>query len=164
MAPLIGPDAASYVGPRLRSLGRWLRYAPVARWMARQATARFNRDPIAAVDRAVKALPAPDRLYADDPVRRSLAISLNSEFMVSPERYLDEWRSIAGPWTFDPSAIRAPVLIDHGELDTTAPVAMARWLARRIPTADLRIDPDRGHLLYAQRLAGVLNELLASGG
>jgi pimeloyl-ACP methyl ester carboxylesterase len=161
MAPLFGPQADEYVGPVLGSYRRWFRFAPVARWTARRAVAAFQRDAIGAFERAIPRLPPPDRVFTDDPVRRSHAISLNSEFMASPERYLDEWRSIGGPWTFDLAAIHAPVQIDHGELDTTTPVAMARWLARQITTVDLRIDAERGHFLAPARLAHLLAGLVA---
>lgn len=163
LAPLTGPDADGYVGSRLRQMRRYLRFGLIARWVARSQVKAFGRDPAGFLDRGWRALPAVDRTFVDDPVRRAHALASSSDFYASPERFLDEWRSILGPWAFDLSAIRSPVLIDHGDVDATAPVAMARWLSGRLPSAELRIDPDRGHFVAPDRLAGILKTLVALG-
>jgi pimeloyl-ACP methyl ester carboxylesterase len=52
----------------------------------------------------------------------------------------------ARAWTFDPGAISVPVSVLHGEADEIVPVAHARHTADVIPTANLRIWPEHGHL------------------
>lgn len=51
-----------------------------------------------------------------------------------------------GPWRFDPAEIVAPVLLLHGGRDRIAPSAHAEWLARRCPSAELRLSPEDGHI------------------
>ena len=50
------------------------------------------------------------------------------------------------PWGFDPAAISAPTLLLHGTADRIVPVAHSRWLAARIPHAELRVGAGDGHL------------------
>lgn len=163
MAPLAGPDADSYVEGRLLSVRRSLRFGLIARWMARSQVKAFGRDPAGFLDRARRTLPAVDRSFVEDPVRRAHASASSSDFYALPERVFDEWRSMLGPWAFDVSAVRSPVLIEHGDLDTTAPAAMAKWLSGRLPSGELRIDPDRGHFVAPDRLVGILKALIALG-
>lgn len=51
-----------------------------------------------------------------------------------------------GPWGFDPAEITMPVTMWHGTEDRNAPPAMARWLADRMPRADLRWLEGDGHI------------------
>jgi len=50
------------------------------------------------------------------------------------------------PWGFGPSQITCPVLLLHGEQDRVVPCTHSGWLARHIPSAELRLSPDDGHL------------------
>jgi pimeloyl-ACP methyl ester carboxylesterase/class 3 adenylate cyclase len=47
-------------------------------------------------------------------------------------------------------AIRVPTLILHGTQDTVVPVGAVRWMAERIPGAQLVDVPGAGHLHFAQ--------------
>jgi pimeloyl-ACP methyl ester carboxylesterase len=51
-----------------------------------------------------------------------------------------------GPWGFDPSQVFVPVLLLHGGSDRVVPSSHGTWLAGRIPSAELRISPDDGHI------------------
>jgi pimeloyl-ACP methyl ester carboxylesterase len=57
----------------------------------------------------------------------------------------DDLASVA-PWDFDPVDITGPVLVLHGDADRVVPVSHARWLADRIPRAELRVRPGDGHI------------------
>jgi pimeloyl-ACP methyl ester carboxylesterase len=50
------------------------------------------------------------------------------------------------PWGFDAGGIGAPVRIWHGEQDSVVPATHARWVAARIPTAELICQPGVGHV------------------
>ncbi|MGQ4513213.1 alpha/beta fold hydrolase [Streptomyces sp. DW26H14] len=63
-----------------------------------------------------------------------------------PGPHIDDDLAYVGPWGFDPAEVRAPVLLLHGALDRVAPVAHARWLAGRLPSAALRVGPEDGHI------------------
>jgi pimeloyl-ACP methyl ester carboxylesterase len=68
----------------------------------------------------------------------------------SAEGWLDDSLAFARPWGFDVGGISAPVGIWQGRDDTATPVGHARWLARRIPNAELH-ELEGGH--YAPYLA-----------
>jgi pimeloyl-ACP methyl ester carboxylesterase len=159
MAPSIGPDADGYVSDRLRMARRLFRFGPVARWIAKGQARAFNRDPERFMDKVSAGLPAVDRRFVDEPEWRSLAIASSAEFYASPEPYVDEWRTALGPWTVALSDVHCPVEIHHGELDTTTPVAMARWLSGMLPSAELHVDPDRGHFMAPDPFARILKTL-----
>jgi pimeloyl-ACP methyl ester carboxylesterase len=59
---------------------------------------------------------------------------------------IDDDVAYAAPWGFDPATIARPVLLLHGDADGIVPVGHARWLASRIPSAQLRVAHGDGHL------------------
>ena len=55
-----------------------------------------------------------------------------------------------------------PVLLWQGEQDLMVPPAHARWLAPRLPGADVRLEPGDGHLsVWEHRLGEILEWLRA---
>jgi pimeloyl-ACP methyl ester carboxylesterase len=52
----------------------------------------------------------------------------------------------ARPWGFQLEEIQVPTYLWHGELDITAPVALARAMARAIPNCQATFVPGEGHL------------------
>lgn len=146
-APLRGSDADTYLTPALRKLRRYLRFRFVARSLGRAQAREFFRDPRDYVDRAIRRLQEPDRSITEDPVERRMLLVTLLALHADPTARTDEWRSMLGPWKFDLSKIQQRVVIDQGALDPTTPLAMARWIASRLPDVDLRVDPLRGHLL-----------------
>jgi pimeloyl-ACP methyl ester carboxylesterase len=63
------------------------------------------------------------------------------------------------PWGFDPAAIRIPVRLWHGTEDIYAPVAHTRWLAGRIPGAEIEIRRATGHFGAIEALPTILSWL-----
>lgn len=62
----------------------------------------------------------------------------------SAEGWLDDSIAFASPWGFDVAEIVVPVGIWQGREDTASPITHARWLAARIPHAELH-ELDGGH-------------------
>lgn len=60
--------------------------------------------------------------------------------------FVDDDLAAMRRWGFDVGDIRVPTLIMHGTSDRVVPAAHARWLARHIPAAQLRLREDAGHL------------------
>jgi pimeloyl-ACP methyl ester carboxylesterase len=77
----------------------------------------------------------------------------------------DELANVA-PWGFDPGRVGAPVLLLHGGQDRVAPSGHARWLAGRVPSAELWLRPGDGHisvLAAAEAAVGWLGERAGPG-
>ena len=64
------------------------------------------------------------------------------------------------PWGFELSQITCPVLLLHGGADRVVPASHSRWLARQIPSAELWLRPDDGHLSVLNGGEGALEWLV----
>jgi pimeloyl-ACP methyl ester carboxylesterase len=79
---------------------------------------------------------------------------------------VDDDLAYVAPWGFDPAEVRVPVLLVHGGQDRIAPSAHARWLADRIPLAELWLRPEDGHVSVlgsAEAALGWLKERASKG-
>ena len=59
---------------------------------------------------------------------------------------VDDDLAYVAPWGFDPAKVSAPMLLLHGGQDRVAPSTHARWLAGAIPSAELWLRPEDGHI------------------
>ncbi|MFI6100568.1 alpha/beta fold hydrolase [Lentzea sp. NPDC051213] len=78
-----------------------------------------------------------------------------------PGPLIDDDLAYVTPWGFDPAAIRVPTLLLHGERDGVVPASHSRWLASRIPGAELRVTPGDGHISVLDHAPAALDWLLA---
>lgn len=76
-----------------------------------------------------------------------------------PGGLIDDDLAYVAPWGFDPAQIEAPVLLLHGGRDRVVPCAHGAWLARRCPSAELRLFPDDGHISVLNAGAAALKWL-----
>ncbi|WP_244444027.1 alpha/beta fold hydrolase [Clavibacter michiganensis] len=72
---------------------------------------------------------------------------------------VDDDLALVADWGVDLAAVRTPVILLHGDADRIAPVAHARWLADRVPSAQLVIRPDDGHISVLHGAADALTRL-----
>jgi pimeloyl-ACP methyl ester carboxylesterase len=72
---------------------------------------------------------------------------------------VDDDLAYVAPWGFDPAQVNAPVLLLHGGQDRVAPSTHARWLAGRIPAAELWLRPADGHISVLSSAATALGWL-----
>jgi pimeloyl-ACP methyl ester carboxylesterase len=63
-----------------------------------------------------------------------------------PGGLIDDDLAYVAPWGCDPAQAIAPALFLHGGRDRVVPSAHGEWLARRCPSAELRLSPDEGHI------------------
>lgn len=126
-------------------------------WLARNAPAlnavpltamRWSLGSPARLDRALR------REMAATPQARHADLRIEFEAVADALRQgtrgaVQEVAMTKRPWTFPLSEVKTPVHLWHGALDTNAPIAIARLLARELPDATLHIsessDHDIGH-------------------
>lgn len=68
------------------------------------------------------------------------------------------------PWGFDPAQVLAPTLILHGHQDRMVPSSHGEWLARHLPSAELRLTPDAGHVSVLSSAPAALEWLRGRAG
>ena len=63
-----------------------------------------------------------------------------------PGGLIDDDLAYVAPWGVDPARTIAPILLLHGGRDRVVPSSHGEWLARRCPSAELRLCPEDGHI------------------
>jgi pimeloyl-ACP methyl ester carboxylesterase len=108
-------------------------------------------------------LPEPDeRLYADEEVAGLLALARAEAFRQGVAGYAQDIVIQGRPWSFDPSAIAAPIFVVHGEFDTLLPLAHSRHTSEVIPGSRLRVLPEHGHFTILGELSAMASALMRS--
>lgn len=78
------------------------------------------------------------------------------------EGSMDDQIATVMPWGFDLSSIRVPLQIWHGKEDRFVPFSHGRWLASRMPQAEVHLEEREGHIsMFVNRIPDV-QEWLAS--
>jgi pimeloyl-ACP methyl ester carboxylesterase len=105
----------------------------------------------------------------DEPSRRVvMADPLSSysdpiaEGLRRPRSVIDDYRIFGSAWGFSLEALTPPVIVWQGEADGLVPANWGRRLADAIPGARLRLLPEEGHFLRAERYAEIFSSLGAS--
>jgi pimeloyl-ACP methyl ester carboxylesterase len=109
-----------------------------------------------------------DRQIIGDVALRRIIAQVHAEAVRdSIDGWLDDVMALGSPWGFDLSDITSPVLLWHGVDDRQSPPGHAKWLAKKISTADLVLDPDVAHFgaveIVPEALAWVLRKVSAAG-
>ncbi|MFE7170745.1 alpha/beta fold hydrolase [Streptomyces sp. NPDC057616] len=73
-----------------------------------------------------------------------------------PGPLIDDDLAYVAPWGFDPGQVKVPVLLVHGKSDRVVPSSHSRWLAGQLPSAELRLIPDAGHISVLDESANAL--------
>jgi pimeloyl-ACP methyl ester carboxylesterase len=63
-----------------------------------------------------------------------------------PGGLIDDDLAYVSPWGADPEQVNVPTMLLHGGRDRVVPSSHSEWLARRCPSAELRLFPDDGHI------------------
>lgn len=59
---------------------------------------------------------------------------------------VDDDLAYVAPWGFAAADVRVPTLLLHGERDRAVPSAHSEWLASQVPSAELWLEGDAGHI------------------
>ena len=70
--------------------------------------------------------------------------------------FVDDDLAGVGAWGFDPADVVAPALFVHGGRDRVVPASHGEWLARRVPSAELWLHPEDGHISVLNHAAAAL--------
>jgi pimeloyl-ACP methyl ester carboxylesterase len=106
-----------------------------------------------------------DRKIIGDVALRRIIAQVHAEAVRdSVDGWLDDVMALGSPWGFELSAITSPVLLWHGVDDKLSPASHARWLAEKIPTADLVLDADAAHFGAVEILPDALDWVLRQVG
>ncbi len=73
-----------------------------------------------------------------------------------PGGLIDDDLANVGPWGFDPAQVTVPALFLHGGRDRVVPSSHSEWVAGRVPSAELRLYPDDGHISVLNNGASAL--------
>jgi pimeloyl-ACP methyl ester carboxylesterase len=126
-----------------------------------QVAGQVQADPTSLVPALGPEMPAADRrVVADKGIRQLLVKNFAEALRESAAGWFDDDLALITPWGFDPSEIQVPVLLWHGENDQFSPAAHTRWLARRIPGAELWVGPDAAHFGALEVIPDVLSWLI----
>ena len=106
------------------------------------------------------ALTAPDRRVVQDVALRRLLMSTYAEALhKGPAGWIDDVLALRRKWQFDLSEITAETRLWHGADDTFSPASHTRWLAERIPCAEVEIERGIGHFGAVEVLPRMLRWL-----
>jgi pimeloyl-ACP methyl ester carboxylesterase len=102
--------------------------------------------------RSTKGMPAVDRaVFAKSEFQQALLDAFCAAFRQGARGPVDDLKLCAGSWGKWLKDIPIEVRLWHGEADTNAPLAMARYLQHAIPRSRATFYPDEGHVSVMHR-------------
>ena len=121
---------------------------------------RRAKDPAADIIRSSGHRPLADEQQIQLPTVREACIRSEIEAFRPGLRGL-AWdaRLLTYPWGFRLEDIRVPVFLWHGTADDQATVAMAQYVARKIPGSRITICTNEAHLLFFPHWEEILTQL-----
>jgi pimeloyl-ACP methyl ester carboxylesterase len=118
----------------------------LVQFTARERGELLAADPAAMVE-AIRTLVSPvDANALTGELGEYMLASIRGAIDKSVEGWVEDDLAFLAPWGFELQQIAVPIVLWHGEQDLFVPVAHGRWLADNLPGADVRIEPDHGHV------------------
>jgi pimeloyl-ACP methyl ester carboxylesterase len=125
--------------------------------------ARYGPDGSRFMEGGLGELPAADQAaLADEGFVAALMTSVGEACRQGVGGYAQDLVLQGRPWSFDVSAIVAPVWVHHGEVDTLIPIAHGHNTAEMIAGAELVIWPDQGHTSLISKIPDIAADLAAA--
>jgi pimeloyl-ACP methyl ester carboxylesterase len=95
-------------------------------------------------------------------IRKLLAETYSEALSPGPYGWIDDVLAFRRSWGFRLADIRQPVRFWHGAQDNFAPVSHTRWLADRVPHAEVEVQSASAHFGAMEILPAMLSWLGAS--
>jgi pimeloyl-ACP methyl ester carboxylesterase len=129
-------------------------------FVEREAAEMLEATPEQLADVLGGLIPPVDRAVLTDDFAAFFSESGREAFRTGIWGWYDDDMAFVRDWGFDPRAIRTPVHVWQGALDTMVPFAHGTWLAERLPAARAHLFDDDGHLsITIGRFAEILDAL-----
>ena len=100
---------------------------------------------------------ADKKVVSDVAIRRILTDTYAAALGGTADGWVDDVLALRRPWGFEPSAIKAPVMLWHGGADKFSPLRHTYWLADQISDARVLVHPEAAHFGAVQILPDVLS-------
>jgi pimeloyl-ACP methyl ester carboxylesterase len=134
----------------------WSFWYLMVRYLFREIAA----DPTKAIDRDKDTWPPADREILTTPDIRELCIQSDTEaYRHGMLAYAWDARLLTRPWGFKLDEIKVPVHLWHGIEDNSTTVAMARYMATKIPKGKLTLCESEAHMLLIPHWEEILTTL-----
>jgi pimeloyl-ACP methyl ester carboxylesterase len=125
-----------------------------------QRTEEVWQNPESLLNALEKEMSEPDRRVTSDvAIRRRLIETYRQALKCGPYGWIDDVLAFRCPWGFDLDKITVPVRLWHGKMDVFSPPAHTLWIASRIPTAQVELQPGAAHFGAMEILPRVLAQL-----
>lgn len=116
-----------------------------------------RKDPESLLKLLYPQLSRPDLRVVDDvAIRQQLTCTYAEAVRTRGDGWIDDVLALSSQWQFEPSEIKVPVMLWHGEDDGFSPVEHSYWLAGRIDGAEIRVQSGAAHFGAVEALPGVL--------
>jgi pimeloyl-ACP methyl ester carboxylesterase len=127
-----------------------------------QRAEQIQQDPESLLDVLEKEMADADlRIVTDVAIRRQLAATYKEALKDGAHGWIDDVLAFRRPWGFDLEKIAVPVRLWHGEADVFSPAEHSRWLAKRIPRAQIEVQPGAAHFGALEVLPRLLAQMKA---
>jgi pimeloyl-ACP methyl ester carboxylesterase len=119
-------------------------------------------DPVAGLIAANAGAPESDQVVMHDPAWQTvMAEGIREALRPGAEGWADESLAILADWDFRPAAVTMEIVWWHGRHDANAPLQAVERLLAEMPSVDLRVWSESGHLETFHRETEILRELMA---
>ncbi|MFB4300785.1 alpha/beta hydrolase [Actinomadura sp. NTSP31] len=141
------------------------RQGPLVSARLRSVADRIRADPAQYVaDLSAELTQSDRRVVSDAGMRRMLRETFAEAFRTSADGWIDDLLAFCAPWGFELGDIVVPTMLWHGANDTFSPAGHSRWLADRIPTSTVVVQPGSAHFGAFDVLPDVLTWLVEPDG
>jgi pimeloyl-ACP methyl ester carboxylesterase len=123
---------------------------------------RTAADPASLIEELRAQAAEPDLRFMQSVMHlRLLSASYAEALRLGPYGWIDDILAIRGDWGFALDGIVPPVHLWHGADDTFSPASHSRWLAERIPCAEVHVQYGAAHFAAVEVLPRILSWLTA---